>query len=332
MKPQQRYLPKTTACTAATATSSRSLFSSSAASSSHVTSTSSSSIADLCPVTGVYANITDDYAIHPRIIGKGHYGSVRSCMHIATRRTFAVKTVLKSRVGRLDHLRREIYLLAQVDHHAIMKMVDCYEDAEAVHIITERYGGGELFDKIVESTNPTGCFTERRAAGVIRSLLEAVAYLHDAGVVHRDIKPENVLFESSSNDSDDDGTVRLIDFGLSRRHDPRSEGLMSNPVGTAYYMSPELLKGQYDRSCDVWAVGVVAYILLAGYPPFNGSNDVDIQESTRRGKLAFTGSQWLSKSDDAVDFVRCLLRRDPRKRFTAREALTHPWIRKATSC
>lgn len=319
-KPQNGYLPKTTAgtvATAATATSSRSLYS--------VASTLVER--DLCPVTGVYADIHGDYYVHPEIIGKGHYGVVRQCTHIATRQTFAVKSVDKAKIGRLDHLQREIFLLANVDHPSIMKMVDCYEDGMQVHIITEKYTGGELFDKIVSSTDGSGCFSEKRAAGVIKSVLEAVAYLHDNGVVHRDIKPENIMFENAY----DESSVRLIDFGLSRRHDLRSEGYMRNAVGTAYYMAPELLKGKYDRSCDLWAVGVVTYILLAGYPPFNGGNDAEIQESTRRNKLQFRGTQWLSRSDDAMDFVRCLLRRDPRKRFTAQEALCHPWIARATS-
>ena len=312
---QDGYLSKTmSACTTATASRGSSVFSS-----------SNASIAleqSLCPVTGVYANTSDDYYIFPNAIGKGHYGIVRECMHRATGRTFAVKSIDKSKIGRLDHLQREVYLLANVDHKCVMRMVDCYEDAECVHIITEKYTGGELFDKIVENTDDSGCFTERKAAGIIKGLLEAVAYLHDNGVVHRDIKPENILFEDENEEA-----IKLIDFGLSRRHE-KGDAPMSNAVGTAYYQSPELLKGRYDKSCDLWAVGIVTYILLCGYPPFNGGSDEEIQASTRRGRLRFFGTPWLNKSEDAIDFVNCLLRRDPRKRFTAVEAMDHPWIRR----
>jgi len=125
----------------------------------------------------------------------------------------------------------------------------------------------------------------------------------------------------------EDAAVKLIDFGLSRRHTD-GDGPMTNPVGTAYYMSPELLGGKYDKSTDVWSVGVVAYILLCGFPPFNGSSDAEIRDATRRNRLHFRGNAWLNKSDDALDFMKCMLRKDPRRRFTAREALMHPWIRK----
>mmetsp|Transcript_25382 Transcript_25382/g.45908 ORF Transcript_25382/g.45908 Transcript_25382/m.45908 type:complete len:108 (-) Transcript_25382:125-448(-) len=106
---------------------------------------------------------------------------------------------------------------------------------------------------------------------------------------------------------------------------------MTTAVGTAYYMSPELLGGEYDKSTDVWSVGVVMYILLCGYPPFNGASDSDIQESTRRNELQFEGNAWLNKSDDAMDFIDCLLEKDPRERYTAKEALMHPYIRNMTS-
>ena len=273
-----------------------------------------------CPVTGRLSDVLDDYVIFPKVLGEGHYGKVRECIHRGTRLVYACKSIDKSKIGRLDHLQREVNLLSVMNHHGIMKIVDCYEDAENVHIITEKYTGGELFEKIIDNTTASGCLSERKTSGIIKSLLQAVDYLHENDIVHRDIKPENILFESEKEDA-----IKLIDFGLSRRHE-KGDLPMSNPVGTAYYMSPELLKGKYDKSCDIWSIGVVTYILLCGYPPFNGDNDVDIFESIEKGHFQFPVQAWSDKSDLAKDFIKCLLRRDPRKRFTAKEASMHPWI------
>lgn len=274
----------------------------------------------LYPITGRLSNVLDDYVIFPKVLGKGHYGVVRECVCRSTRITYACKSIDKSKVRRLDHLQREVTLLAEINHRGIMKMMDCYEDSDFVHIVTEKCTGGELFDKIIENTSSTGCYSEKNAACIIKSLLQSVAYLHENDIVHRDIKPENILFVSSQTDS-----IKLIDFGLSRRH-KQNEPPMSNPVGTAYYMSPELLKGNYSKSADIWSVGVVAYILLCGYPPFNGDTDPVIFDTIENGQLDFPSRAWSSKSPMAKDFIKCLLRRDANIRFTAKEALLHPWI------
>jgi serine/threonine protein kinase len=276
----------------------------------------------ICPVTGVLRNVSSEYHIFPTVLGEGHYGCVRECEHRRSREVYAVKSIDKTKVRRMDHVKREVYLLRKMDHDGVMNMVDCYEDPRFVHIITERYTGGELFDKIAENTSATGCFDERRSAAIIRQLLESLAYLHGNEIVHRDIKPENILFESSK----DDARIKLIDFGLSRTHKSGEEP-MSNPVGTAYYMAPELLEGSYDKSCDVWSVGTIAYILQCGYPPFNGDTDPDIFEAIRGGKFKFPKQAWGSRSETSKDFVRFLLNVDPRKRPSAREALEHPWIK-----
>jgi len=276
---------------------------------------------ELCPVTGHYSNVLNDYQVFPKVLGSGHYGCVRECIQRSTKKSFAVKSIDKSKITRLDHLRREVNILSKMKHNCVMKMIDCYEDEKYVHIVTEKYTGGELFDKIIATTTPDGCFSEQKAARIIKSLLEAVAHLRRKNICHRDIKPENILFETEDEDSD----IRLIDFGLARKYS-KGDAPMANPVGTAYYMSPELIKGKYDRSCDIWSVGVVAYILICGYPPFNGNSDPVIFDTIRKGRLQFPEKAWSGVSDEGKDFIKSLLRKDPRKRFSATEALAHPWI------
>jgi len=280
----------------------------------------------LCPVTGIFRDISADYHVSSRVLGTGHYGCVRECRHRLTGNTFAVKSVDKSKARRLDHLRREVYLLKKMKHSGIINMVDYYEDADDLHIVTERYTGGELFDRISDKTTPDGCLSEEEAAGIIRSLLKAVVYLHNNDIVHRDIKPENVLFESSRKGAG----IRLIDFGLARRHLP-DDPPMANPVGTAYYMAPEVLEHRYGKACDVWSVGVIAYILLCGYPPFNGQSDSAIFDAIREGCYDLPEPAWSSKSVKAKSFIFSLLRMDPGLRLTADEALNHPWIQGSCS-
>jgi len=273
-------------------------------------------------ITGHYSNISNDYDIYPTILGTGNYGCVRECLHRDSCEMYAVKSIEKSKVSRLDHIQREIKILQDIDHPSIMKMVDYYEDDTYVHIVTEKYTGGELFDKIVNNTNNVGCLEEHEAAKIIKSLIEAVAYLHENDIIHRDIKPENVLFES---DEKGCSSVKLIDFGLSRIHGLNDRD-MCNKVGTPYYMSPGVLQGKYDRSCDLWSIGVMAYILLCGYPPFNGANDAAVHDSIRKGTFVFERNVWGNLSKASRDFVSKLLCMDSSKIKTAAEALQHPWV------
>ena len=282
-------------------------------------STASTSFNPGCSVTGHDSDLFAKYRVMNGVLGSGKYGDVRECFARDSGRSFAVKSIDKSKVSKLDYLKQEINNLSKINHSNVIKMVDCFEDAAYLHIVTEKYTGGELFDKIMDKRSNSGCLSEEKAARIIRSLLEAVAHLHSKDIVHRDIKPENIIFAHSGEDSD----IKLIDFGLSQIH--QKDEPMSNPVGTSYYMAPEVLLRKYDKSCDVWSIGIVAYILLCGYPPFNGSNDARIQEAIRAGKLRFSGKGWGDKSRDAMDFISCLLRKDT-DRLSIKQALNHPWI------
>ena len=288
-------------------------------------------------------------------LGDGISAQVYQCIHRQTSHLCAVKIIQKSQVDRHDHLRREVSLLKQVSHPNIIQMYDCYEDEDTFHIITEICHGGELFHKIISkqqkveeigecrgspdsaitcttirqksaqdvSTSTPACFNERDAARIIHSLLSAASYLHANNIVHRDIKPENILFVDKDDDS---STIKLIDFGLSIRHDPETCPPLSNTVGTSYYMAPELLDGSYDKACDLWSVGVVAYIMLSGRPPFNGNSNQAIAQQICKGWYETNSTSWEGISDDAKDFISCLLTMDAKKRWTADMAMKHHWL------
>mmetsp|Transcript_22100 Transcript_22100/g.37902 ORF Transcript_22100/g.37902 Transcript_22100/m.37902 type:complete len:398 (-) Transcript_22100:164-1357(-) len=292
------------------------------------TSTAPSSTPSLI---GEIGNIGLKYHVDRRVLGTGHNGSVRECIDRFTGQRCAIKTIRKrSPAVKPGSLEREIMLLQEMNHPSIVGLIDVFEDDEYVHIITDLCEGGELFDKIVEKTaNAHGdnvsapCFPEEEAAKILHQILSAVKYMHQCGIVHRDIKPENILFETTAEDS----PIKIIDFGLARRYS-EGDSLMTSMVGTPYYIAPEILRRKYNKSCDLWSVGVIAYILLCGYPPFNGANNRAVYEAVLRGRYIFPTEEWSHVSREARDFVRNLLQIDARKRMTVDQALNHPWMRK----
>lgn len=273
-----------------------------------------------------FSDIRAWYYVDTQILGSGHYGSVRKCINRATGQKCAVKSIRKDNPAvKPRAIAREIALLLEMKHHSITQLVDVYEDAEYVHLVTDLCTGGELFDKIVEKTSSrvnrgTFCFAEGEAVRIIFQILNAVSYMHRNDVVHRDLKPENILFETK----DEGSPVKIIDFGLACEH--LGQTPMTTLVGTPYYIAPEVLRRKYGKSCDLWSVGVIAYILLSGYPPFNGSDNEEIHQSIQKGQFSFPSREWKGTSRDARDFIRRLLVTDPSKRMTADQALNHPWI------
>jgi calcium-dependent protein kinase len=150
-----------------------------------------------------------------------------------------------------------------MDHPNILKLYEVFEDQKFIHLVTELCQGGELFDYILEKRK----FSEKTAAHFMKQLFQAIAYCHRKGIVHRDLKPENLLLEQHS----ETASIKVIDFGTSALIDPKK--VLSQKLGTPYYTAPEVLKSNYNEKCDVWSCGVIMYIMLCGYPPFNGGND-----------------------------------------------------------
>lgn len=270
-----------------------------------------------------FVDVKEMYHINRKIIGTGHYGVVRECIDRQSGERFAIKSIRKAKVGNFEMLKREIIIHAEVNHPNIVGLVDFFEDPKYVHLVTELCTGGELFDKIVsKAQDGAGCFSESETAHLILSILDAVAYLHSKDIAHRDLKPENFLFSSK----DDDARMKIIDFGLSRNERESTDGIMRTKVGTPYYVAPEVLNREYTKSCDVWSLGVITYIMICGYPPFYGDDKHEIFSSVRGAKFDFPSPDWDNVSDEAKAFITSLLSKDPASRPSATEAMQHPWI------
>ncbi|CAD5114420.1 DgyrCDS3553 [Dimorphilus gyrociliatus] len=204
----------------------------------------------------------------------------------------AVKVIDKKGIkGKEDALENEITVLRKLKHPNIVQLLDVYEDKKSVYLVMELVTGGELFDRIVEK----GSYTERDASNLIRQVLEAVDFMHSTGIVHRDLKPENLLYENKTEES----KIMISDFGLSRFED---SGCMATACGTPGYVAPEVLAQRpYGKEVDVWSIGVIAYILLCGYPPFYDENDAELFRQILKAEYEFDAPYW----DEISDSGKC---------------------------
>uniref|UniRef100_A0A3P8XTL8 Protein kinase domain-containing protein n=1 Tax=Esox lucius TaxID=8010 RepID=A0A3P8XTL8_ESOLU len=209
-------------------------------------------------------------------------------------------------------------VLQEVLKHAnIVSLEDIFESKSHLYLVMQLVSGGELFDRIVEK----GFYTEKDASKLIQQILDAVKYLHDMGIVHRDLKPENLLYYSM----DEDSKIMISDFGLSKIEG--SGSVMSTACGTPGYVAPEVLAQKpYSKAVDCWSIGVIAYILLCGYPPFYDENDAKLFEQILKAEYEFDSPYWDDISDSAKDFIVHLMEKDPTIRYTCDQALQHPWI------
>eukprot|EP00549_Striatella_unipunctata_P020262 CAMPEP_0118682268 /NCGR_PEP_ID=MMETSP0800-20121206/5396_1 /TAXON_ID=210618 ORGANISM="Striatella unipunctata, Strain CCMP2910" /NCGR_SAMPLE_ID=MMETSP0800 /ASSEMBLY_ACC=CAM_ASM_000638 /LENGTH=361 /DNA_ID=CAMNT_0006578649 /DNA_START=41 /DNA_END=1127 /DNA_ORIENTATION=- len=272
--------------------------------------------------TKEHMDITKKYELL-ETLGEGTFGVVRKGRNRKTGELFAIKTILKSRVPNLSLLKKEVDILSHVDHPHIIKLYETFEQETKIHLVTEFCSGGELYDRVVEKTqSPEHHFHEYDAARILRNMLEAISYCHDVKhVAHRDLKVENFLLQHEG----DDAPVKIIDFGLSRFN---PNNVMHSRVGTAYYVAPEvLLSDHYTNKCDIWSIGVIAYVLLCGFPPFYADSEYETLQLVKQAKVEFPSPTWDDITDDAKRFIMRLLQPDPNERPSARQILDHdPWL------
>jgi len=259
----------------------------------------------------------DKYEITEEL-GRGAFSIVKLAIDKETGQKFAVKIINKTTIGQdMSRLATEISILKQVDHPNVIVLKETVDTKNCLFIITELVTGGELFDKIVE----LGSYSESKAASVIRKMVSAIGYLHGKGIVHRDLKPENLLLK----DDKDITEIKIADFGLSKIVETKL--MMQTACGTPGYVAPEILQTKgYDKEVDLWSIGVIAYILLCGFPPFYNDNIAELFEQIMKAEYDFPHEYWHTISAEAKDFVRKLLVVDPKERMTADEALKHPWL------
>uniref|UniRef100_A0A7E4V2F1 Protein kinase domain-containing protein n=1 Tax=Panagrellus redivivus TaxID=6233 RepID=A0A7E4V2F1_PANRE len=229
----------------------------------------------------------------------------------------AIKCIDKKALkGKEESLENEIKVLRKLRHPNIVHLYDTYDEKTYVYLVMELVTGGELFDRIVAK----GSYTEKDASNLIRQVLEAVGFMHRNGVVHRDLKPENLLYYCI----DEDSKIMISDFGLSKTEE---SGIMATACGTPGYVAPEVLQQKpYGKAVDVWSIGVIAYILLCGYPPFYDENDANLFAQIIKGEYEFDSPYWDEISDSAKDFISHLMCCNPEMRYTCERALQHPWI------
>ncbi|XP_075277224.1 serine/threonine-protein kinase DCLK2 isoform X2 [Opisthocomus hoazin] len=254
-----------------------------------------------------------------KVIGDGNFAVVKECVERSTGKEFALKIIDKAKCCGKEHLiENEVSILRQVKHPNIIMLIEEMDTPTELYLVMELVKGGDLFDAITSSTK----YTERDGSAMVYNLASALKYLHGLNIVHRDIKPENLLVCEYP-----DGTksLKLGDFGLATV----VEGPLYTVCGTPTYVAPEIIaETGYGLKVDIWAAGVITYILLCGFPPFRSENNLqeDLFDQILVGKLEFPSPYWDDITDSAKELISLMLHVNAEARYTAVQILSHPWV------
>ncbi|XP_062237385.1 calcium/calmodulin-dependent protein kinase (CaM kinase) II beta 1 isoform X14 [Platichthys flesus] len=262
---------------------------------------------------------TDEFQLYEEL-GKGAFSVVRRCVKLCTGQENAAKIINTKKLSARDHqkLEREARICRLLKHPNIVRLHDSISEEGFHYLLFDLVTGGELFEDIVAREY----YSEADASHCIQQILEAVLHCHQMGVVHRDLKPENLLLASKCKNA----AVKLADFGLAIEVQGDQQAWFGF-AGTPGYLSPEVLRKEaYGKPVDIWACGVILYILLVGYPPFWDEDQHKLYQQIKAGAYDFPSPEWDTVTPEAKNLINQMLTINPAKRITAQEALKHPWV------
>ncbi|XP_008294636.1 serine/threonine kinase 17a like [Stegastes partitus] len=263
-----------------------------------------------------------NYELVGKELGRGKFAVVKKCIEKATGKQYAAKFLRKRRKGedcRMDILNEIAVLESAKANPYVVALHEVYETNTEIILVLECAAGGEIFNQCVADNDEA--FTEKDVVRLAKQILTGVAFLHRNNVVHLDLKPQNILLTSAS----PLGDIRIVDFGLSRRMDNITE--VREILGTPEYVAPEILNYEpISTATDMWSIGVLTYVMLTGESPFLGDDKQETFLNISQVNVEYSEDTFEGISSLAVDFIKSLLLKNPRKRATAEECLNHPWL------
>ena len=258
------------------------------------------------------------------VLGNGSYGKVYKAMNLITQNLVAIKSVKKKKDNSVEgiDIKNEIDVLKKLNHPNIVKIYEFYDIKDNYYLITELCKYGDLYNYIKFT------FSEKQLCVLFYQVFSGLIYLHENKIIHRDLKLENIMIDSIEKDNitcEPYFYIKIIDFGSAKYFS--KQRIENEIIGSSYYIAPEVLKQKYNEKCDTWSAGVLLYMLLTKKAPFNGKNSEIIMEKIEEGNYDRKNKKLMEFSDEVRDLLNHLLEKDVDKRFSAKQALNHPWFK-----
>ncbi|XP_061932135.1 uncharacterized protein LOC108001692 isoform X2 [Apis cerana] len=252
-------------------------------------------------------------------IGRGKFGTVYRCKEKVSGLMLAAKVVNTAKKEDRRAVEREVEIMRRLQHPRLIQLYDAIDNGQQIYVILELIEGGELFERVIDDDF---VLTERSCAVFMRQICEGIEFIHRQNILHLDLKPENILCLTKEGNR-----IKIIDFGLAREYDPKKK--LQVLFGTPEFVAPEVVNfDQIGYGTDMWSIGVICYVLLSGLSPFMGDTDIETMANVTIAKYDFDHDAFANISEDAKDFIRCLLVKDKDKRMMAKECGDHPWLAK----